>query len=93
MKIHSWLVILIQVGQETLIIDTCHLTSGYVFQLSNSVISWSWKQATVTTETQYVALSLVAQEAIWLRRVMYYYFRRQPRSHGASQESQISQPN
>jgi hypothetical protein len=55
-------------------IDTRRSTSGYVFQLSNSVISWSSrKQATVaksSSEAEYVALSLAAQEAIWLQRLM-----------------------
>ncbi len=55
-------------------IDTRRSTSGYVFQIGNSTISWSSrKQATVaksSTEAEYVALSMAAQEAIWLNRLM-----------------------
>ena len=55
-------------------IDTRKSTSGYVFQLGNSAISWSSrKQATVarsSTEAEYVALSAATQEAIWLQRLM-----------------------
>ena len=49
-------------------IDTRRSTSGYVFQIGNGTISWpSKKQATVvksSTEAEYVALSMAAQEAI-----------------------------
>ena len=49
-------------------------TSGYIFQFGNSTISWSSRrQATVaksSTEAEYVALSMAAQEAIWLRRLL-----------------------
>ena len=49
-------------------------TSGYVFQFGNSTISWSSRrQATVaksSTEAEYVGLSMAAQEAIWLRRLL-----------------------
>ena len=55
-------------------IDTRRSTSGYVFQVGNGTISWSSrKQATVaksSTEAEYVALSMAAQEAIWLNRLM-----------------------
>ena len=55
-------------------IDTRHSTSGYVFQIGNSTISWcSKKQITVaksTTEAEYVSLALAAQEAIWLRSLL-----------------------
>ena len=55
-------------------IDTRHSTSGYIFQIGNSTISWcSKKQITVaksTTEAEYVSLALAAQEAIWLRSLL-----------------------
>ncbi len=48
-------------------------TSGYVFQFGQSTISWCSRcQQTVaksSTEAEYVALSIAAQEVIWLRRL------------------------
>ena len=53
--------------------DTRRSTSGYVFRIGDSTISWSSKkQRTVarsSTEAEYVALSYAAQEAIWLKRL------------------------
>ncbi|KAH9678958.1 hypothetical protein KPL71_025922 [Citrus sinensis] len=47
-------------------------TSGYVFLLSRSVISWSSKKQTCvdlsTIEAEYVACSAAVQEAVWLKR-------------------------
>ena len=55
-------------------VDTRESTSGYVFQIGSSTISWSSrKQATVAksfTEAEYVALSSATQEAVGLRRLM-----------------------
>ena len=55
-------------------INTRRSTSGYLFQLGTSTISWSSrKQATVAkslTEGEYVALSSAAQEVIWLHRLI-----------------------
>lgn len=55
-------------------VDTRRSTSGYVFQIGSSTVSWSSrKQATVaksSTEAEYVALSSATQEAVWLRRLM-----------------------
>ncbi|XP_046844921.1 secreted RxLR effector protein 161-like [Xenia sp. Carnegie-2017] len=55
-------------------LDDRRSTSGYVFKLANSTISWSSKkQSTVarsTTEAEYVALSQATQEVIWLRRLL-----------------------
>ena len=52
-------------------LDSRCSTSGYVFQIGSSSISWSSKrQKTVarsSTEAEYVALSMASQEAIWLR--------------------------
>ena len=55
-------------------VDTRRSTSGYVFQIGSSTVSWSSKkQATVaksSTEAEYVALSSATQEAVWLRSLM-----------------------
>ena len=55
-------------------VDTRRSTSGYVFQIGRSTVSWSSrKQATVaksSTEAEYVALSSATQEAVWLCRLM-----------------------
>ena len=55
-------------------LNTRRSTSGYVFRLGNSTITWSSRrQATVaksSTEAEYVALSAAAQEVIWLRRLV-----------------------
>ncbi|KAF2346199.1 hypothetical protein FHG87_023045 [Trinorchestia longiramus] len=49
-------------------------TSGYCFNLSNSVITWrSVKQSCValsTAEAEYVALAGAAQEATWLKQLL-----------------------
>ena len=49
-------------------------TSGYVFKVANSTVSWCCKkQATVaksTTEAEYVALSQATQEAIYFRKLL-----------------------
>ena len=49
-------------------------TSGYVFMLNNGPISWcSKRQTTValsSTEAEYMALTLAAKEATWLRLLM-----------------------
>ena len=56
-------------------IDTRRSTSGYVFKVTNATVSWcSKRQASVaksTTEAGYISLSLAAQEAIWLRRLLF----------------------
>ena len=48
-------------------------TSGYVFMMSGSAISWrSKKQSSValsTAEAEYIALSSATQEAMWLRHL------------------------
>ena len=55
-------------------LDDPRSTSGNVFLLANGPVSWfSKKQATVSmsiAESDYVALSQVAQEALWLRRLL-----------------------
>ena len=55
-------------------VNTRRSTSGFVFQLGTSTVSWcSRKQATVaksSTEAEYVALSTATQEVIWLRRFL-----------------------
>lgn len=48
-------------------------TTGYIFKVFNCSVSWaSKKQATValsSTEAEYMALSVAASEACWLRFV------------------------
>ena len=55
-------------------VGTRRSSSGYVFQIGSSTVSWSSrKQGTVakcSTEAEYVALSSATQEAIWLRRLI-----------------------
>ena len=55
--------------------ETRRSTSGFVFKIANSTISWcSKRQSSVaksTTEAEYTALNLAAQEAIWLRRLLF----------------------
>ena len=49
-------------------------TSGYIFLVSGSVVSWkSKKQSCValsTAEAEYMSLASAAQEAIWMRRLI-----------------------
>lgn len=49
-------------------------TSGYIFRLNRGPVSWcSKRQATValsSTEAKYIALSLTAKEATWLRLLL-----------------------
>ena len=56
-------------------IDIRHSTSGYVFKVTNATVSWCSKtQASVaksTTEAEYTSLSLAAQLAIWLCRLLF----------------------
>ena len=53
--------------------ETRKSTSGQVFRLGNATVSWrSKKQSLValsSTESEYVALSEAAQEAVWLREL------------------------
>ena len=55
-------------------LDDRHSTTGNVFLLAGGAISWlSKKQAVValsTSEAEYVALSLAAQEAAWLQKML-----------------------
>jgi len=72
---------------------TRRLTTGWVFKLNGSVIAWSLKrQATVSTstsESEYVAISEAAKEAIWLRGILEELGSRQPQTslHGDNQRS------
>jgi hypothetical protein len=58
-------------GDQT---DDQHSTSGYVFLLANSVISWSsHKQKTVaqsTTKAEYMAMTNMANQAMWYKRFL-----------------------
>ena len=55
-------------------IDSQGSTSGYVFKIGDSTVSWcSKKQVTAaksSTEAEYVALSITSQEVIWLRQLI-----------------------
>ena len=55
--------------------DDSKSTSGYMFQIGGTAISWqSKKQSCValsTAEAEYVALSTAAQEAVWLKHLNY----------------------
>ena len=48
-------------------------TSGYIFQLGGTAISWRSKKhssvALSTAESEYISLSETAQEAVWLRKL------------------------
>jgi len=68
-------------------------TTGWVFELNGSIIAWSSKrQATVSTstsESEYVAVSEAAKEAVWLRGMLEELGCRQPQTslHGDNQGS------
>ena len=53
--------------------DTKKLTSGYVFYIGQSIISWCSKRQSVvalsTAEAEYISLCNAATEAIWLRQL------------------------
>ena len=55
-------------------LTTRRSTTGYVFQIDKNTVSWcSKRQVCVSksnTEAEYVALSTVCQEGIWLRRLL-----------------------
>ena len=55
-------------------IDNYHSTSGYIFKLRDTIISWnSKKQATVATsltEAKYITVSHSAKQAVWLRQLL-----------------------
>ena len=55
-------------------VDTRKSTSGYVFRIGSSTVSWSSKRQTVvalsTTEAEYVSLSYATQETVWLRKLL-----------------------
>ena len=51
----------------------CHSTTGNLFVMSGSPVSWLRKKQLMislsTSEAEYVALSIATQEAVWLRRL------------------------
>ncbi|POM77343.1 RxLR effector candidate protein [Phytophthora palmivora] len=55
-------------------LDTRRSTTGYVFFLNGSAISWKSKRqptvATSSTEAEYMALYNAIQEAVWLRQLL-----------------------
>ncbi|XP_016574059.1 secreted RxLR effector protein 161-like [Capsicum annuum] len=54
--------------------DTRHSTTGYVFMLASGEISWCNKRKTTvslsTTEAEYRAATVAAQESTWLVQLM-----------------------
>ena len=54
--------------------DTCRSTSGYIFLMCGTAVSWSSKLQTSpalsSTEAEYMACTRAAQEAIWLRQLL-----------------------
>ena len=54
--------------------DSRKSTSGSIFQLGNSTVSWSSKKQSVvalsSTEAEYVALCSASQEVVWLRNLL-----------------------
>ena len=54
-------------------LDDCKSTSGYVFQLSGTAISWrSKKRVCVALSTAEAALASTAQESFWLHQLISY---------------------
>ena len=55
-------------------LDDWKSTSGYVFQIGETAISWRSKKQTCmalsTAEAEYVALSSTAQESLWLQQLL-----------------------
>ena len=56
-------------------VSTRKSTSGYVFKIGSSTISWRSKRQSIvalsSTEAEYVSLSHATQEAIWLRALLH----------------------
>ena len=50
--------------------NDCKSTSGFIFQIGGTAITWQSKKQTCVTlstaEAEYVALAGAAQEAVWL---------------------------
>ena len=54
-------------------VDDHKSTSGYLFKIGGGPVCWSRKQSCValsTAEAEYMALTLAAQEAIWLNHLL-----------------------
>ena len=76
-------------------------TSGYMFQISGTVVSWRSKKQTcmdlMTFKAEYTALASTAKEALWMRKLLTdlkqsstrtnQEFWRQPINHLSGQES------
>ena len=54
-------------------VDNYKSTSGYVFQIGSTAISWRSRKQTSealsTAEAEYMALAAAAQEAIWIQQL------------------------
>lgn len=55
-------------------LETRRSTTGYAFMFANGVISWSSQRQKIvtlsTTESEYVAATAAAREAVWLRKLL-----------------------
>jgi len=55
-------------------LDDRRSTTGYVFNLGSAAISWSSKKqpstALSSSEDEYIAVTSIACQAIWLRRIL-----------------------
>ena len=55
-------------------VTTRKSTSGYIFQLGNTTVSWKTKKQSIvalsSTEAEYVSSCLAVQETVWLRNFL-----------------------
>lgn len=55
-------------------VETRRSTTGYVFMLANGAVTWSSQRQKLvsmsTTESEYIAASCAAREAVWLRSLL-----------------------
>ena len=65
-------------------LDNRKSTSGYVFQLGGTAISWRSKKQTCvalsTAEAEYIALASTAQESVWLQQLLADLKKESPKS-------------
>ena len=55
-------------------VNDCKSTSGYMFKLAGTAVSWSSKKQTSialsSTEAEYISGAHAAKEAVWLRQLL-----------------------